>query len=332
MVFFSRQRVVVLSMFVLMVAGATVMNMFSGGGSSRALLGDVANATTATVTDSGEGGGQWVAGAVSLSADLLEDDDVYVSSHINTGFHSYSLRYQGNGFAIPAGATIDGIVMTIHRYATTVAVYDASIRLLDESGNPIGNNKSTAAVWQANSEETVTFGASNDVWGATLTAELINDVDFGIVLMATSPVVQASNFHLVPAAHAAHSQAIAYIDSIDIAVHYTPAIPECAIDDDCDDDNACTVDTCISEVCDNSAGNSGSVCRISAGNCDTAEVCDGVDTACPADAFQTGTECRASAGACDYAETCPGDSADCPLDEKQAPDTECSCDTGWFHS
>ena len=59
----------------------------------------------------------------------------------------------------------------------------------------------------------------------------------------------------------------------------------------------------------------GTVCRLAAGLCDVAEVCDGVNAACPADKYApTTTVCRAAAGDCDIAESCSGSSADCPAD------------------
>jgi hypothetical protein len=60
----------------------------------------------------------------------------------------------------------------------------------------------------------------------------------------------------------------------------------------------------------------GTVCRVAAGPCDVAEICDGVSTACPFDAFKAKTEiCRAKAGDCDQEETCTGSSAACPDDK-----------------
>jgi len=59
------------------------------------------------------------------------------------------------------------------------------------------------------------------------------------------------------------------------------------------------------------------VCRPAAGDCDVAESCDGVNNACPADAFKANTvECRASGGVCDPAEKCTGSTATCPADAK----------------
>ena len=70
------------------------------------------------------------------------------------------------------------------------------------------------------------------------------------------------------------------------------------------------------------------MCRPSAGPCDVAESCDGVNDACPADAFQPATvECRASAGVCDPAESCTGTSAACPPDQKSTAVCRPAADT-----
>src|SRR5437870_9584923 len=54
-----------------------------------------------------------------------------------------------------------------------------------------------------------------------------------------------------------------------------------------DDDNPCTTDVCNGTAgvpaCTHPAGNAGTVCRDSAGQCDVAETCTGTSAACPAD-------------------------------------------------
>jgi hypothetical protein len=82
-----------------------------------------------------------------------------------------------------------------------------------------------------------------------------------------------------------------------------------------DDNNPCTTDVCAAGICTHPAGHAGTTCRASAGQCDVAEVCDGVSAACPADAKSTAV-CRASAGQCDLADSCDGVGNDCPADAK----------------
>jgi hypothetical protein len=101
-----------------------------------------------------------------------------------------------------------------------------------------------------------------------------------------------------------------------------------------------TVDTNFgAEACDQGAGNgtpgscctstcairaAGEQCRASAGICDLAEACDGVNPTCPADVFEpASTVCRASGGVCDVAENCTGSAAACPGDAKVLAGTTC---------
>ncbi len=57
----------------------------------------------------------------------------------------------------------------------------------------------------------------------------------------------------------------------------------------------------------------GNTCRESAGSCDLAEICNGVSNTCPADAkVLAGTTCRESAGICDVVEVCNGTANTCP--------------------
>jgi hypothetical protein len=125
-----------------------------------------------------------------------------------------------------------------------------------------------------------------------------------------------------------------------------------------DDNNSCTSDVCDGNgTCTHPAGNAGTECRASAGECDPAESCDGVSTRCPADqktgagvsctddgnvctldqcdgtsptcqhpAGHAGTECRASAGECDPAESCDGVSTGCPADTKTGAGVSCTDD------
>ncbi len=60
----------------------------------------------------------------------------------------------------------------------------------------------------------------------------------------------------------------------------------------CDDSNACTVDSCSAGSCSSAPGNAGAVCRTRTGECDAAEVCDGVSASCPTDGYAAkGTDC-----------------------------------------
>ncbi|MCB9661658.1 MAG: hypothetical protein H6726_28690 [Sandaracinaceae bacterium] len=98
---------------------------------------------------------------------------------------------------------------------------------------------------------------------------------------------------------------------------------------------ATSLDTCDAEDTCNDAGvcvdnvlGMGTVCNMAMGDCDVAEVCDGMSPSCPSDAVEPmGTECRPAMGDCDVAEACDGMSAECPVDVV-AIGTTCRISTG----
>lgn len=88
------------------------------------------------------------------------------------------------GFAIPAGATIDGVVLEIERHAnvTTQSPRDHTIRLMKVVDTPVGDNKATGTTW-ATTDEYITYGSSSDKWGTTWTVAEINDTGFGAYIV-----------------------------------------------------------------------------------------------------------------------------------------------------
>jgi hypothetical protein len=97
--------------------------------------------------------------------------------------YSYRLKAQSFDFSsIPAGSTIDGIVVEIeHRAPHGGPVTDYRVQLLDASGNLVGDNKASATAWGA-SYEVFTYGNSTDKWNASPTLAMLQDSDFGVVL------------------------------------------------------------------------------------------------------------------------------------------------------
>lgn len=87
------------------------------------------------------------------------------------------LRASNFGFAIPTGATIDGVEVTIERRAS--GFRDDALYLFDGSAN-IGNNKADTATGWTGSDLVVTYGGAADLWGATLTPAIINGSGFGL--------------------------------------------------------------------------------------------------------------------------------------------------------
>jgi hypothetical protein len=93
-----------------------------------------------------------------------------------------------NGFSIPSGATIDGLVVSIeaknqlsgtgfrvrHNFSDIFLRYSGA----DQSANsPSGVGTST---WVGTSDTTQTSGSSTASWGASLTTAIVNDASFGV--------------------------------------------------------------------------------------------------------------------------------------------------------
>ena len=94
------------------------------------------------------------------------------------------------GFAIPSGAEVVGIEVRIERNGDALAK-DVAIRLL-KAGAPIGDNKAdTSTAWPLFSvagDVNADYGSASDSWGAELTANDVNDADFGVSIKVTSHV------------------------------------------------------------------------------------------------------------------------------------------------
>ncbi len=95
----------------------------------------------------------------------------------------------------------------------------------------------------------------------------------------------------------------------------------------------------VAEECDGINGacpadslvTAGTVCRAASTGevCDIEEVCDGVNVACPPDAVEpAGTVCRTSAGDCDIEEVCDGVGTFCPVDDVEPAGTLCRGSAG----
>jgi hypothetical protein len=118
-------------------------------------------------------------------SNAIESDNAYAATSdpgVGT-YYSHYLKATNFGFAIPAGATINGIVVTYEKqYVNAGVVYDNEIRIVKADG-AIGttNKAATATVWPS-TDASNSYGSSTDLWGETWDADKINDIDFGVVL------------------------------------------------------------------------------------------------------------------------------------------------------
>lgn len=141
-------------------------------------------------TIAGSGSDDSTVGSVSWSnpGNVTADDASYATATLATGANqtSHYLFFTGFGFSVPAGATIDGVVVDIKRKVSAGTTYkDNSVKLV-KAGAVTGSDKSAAATWPT-TEATATFGSSSDLWGATLGPSDVNASNFGFALSATNP-------------------------------------------------------------------------------------------------------------------------------------------------
>lgn len=127
----------------------------------------------------------------------------------NQGDTNY-VRASNFGFTIPSTATITGVVVKIKRYCpSSNRVNDTYLRLVNAAGVVSGNNKASSSYWPT-SNTVATYGASNDLWGLTLTPTDVNDVDFGVALACDDNYI----FILKPHVYA-------YVDHVEITIYYS---------------------------------------------------------------------------------------------------------------
>lgn len=92
------------------------------------------------------------------------------------------------GFSIPAGSTIQGVLVRVEASEHSTGTEPLLAQLQDASGALIGSSKSTSnqGSISGTAKAVYTYGSTSDVWGATLDSTIVNDVDFGVRLWFTT--------------------------------------------------------------------------------------------------------------------------------------------------
>ena len=168
-----------------------------------------ANSPTTIASDNATGTIPWVNPTNATSS-----DNVYTTATFTITSESYYLKATNFGFSIPAGATIDGILVEVERFnqfSSEDQVYDKYVKIVKSDGTIGTTNKANLINWPA-SDTYVSYGTSTDLWDETWSPADINDVDFGVVLSAYIT-------HL-----AQNAGALAKVDHIRITITYTEAV------------------------------------------------------------------------------------------------------------
>jgi CSLREA domain-containing protein len=137
-------------------------------------------------------------------------DNAYATTAVE-GTTSEYLYCRNFGFSLPAGAVIRGIVVDIERRSDSTSdggSRDASVRLVNAAGTPVGNNGATTTIYTT-SDLVEAHGGLSNLWGVSWTAADINDADFGVVFAVTKPN-PAGPAHTI------------WVDHIRITVYYSP--------------------------------------------------------------------------------------------------------------
>ena len=118
-------------------------------------------------------------------------DGNFASSNIGDGGVQTSqyLKVTNFGFAIPAGAIVDGIVVEVERQAQTddaspVDFLTDRFFKLVVGGTIQGQSKGDGVTHWPTMDSYKTYGSSTDKWGNTITAANVNASDFGVVVSA----------------------------------------------------------------------------------------------------------------------------------------------------
>jgi len=159
------------------------------------------NFPSTAIDDSSVGSVVW-----ANPGNVTASDNVYATASLGAAGVSHYIKATNFGFNIPAGATINGILVEWEVSAsnsTDVKDFFATI----VKGGVIGStNRANPSTWTT-TDAFLSHGNSSDLWGETWTANDINAVNFGATLSAQDATTAAT----------------AKVDSVRITVTYTAA-------------------------------------------------------------------------------------------------------------
>lgn len=102
---------------------------------------------------------------------------------LSNGDFTDLLEATGFGFAVPGGATIDGIVVEVEKRNTgSKDAKDANARII-QGGTVSGSARALAGKWPT-VDTYLTYGSNVDLWGLTWTTAQINAANFGFAIAA----------------------------------------------------------------------------------------------------------------------------------------------------
>jgi hypothetical protein len=113
---------------------------------------------------------------------VTANDNSYTTNSITGSSYSEALNATSFGFSIPTNATINGIQVSIGRFASIASsLQDRSVYLI-KGGTATGNNNGATSTDWGTTENVANYGTTTDLWGTTWTPAEINATNFGVAL------------------------------------------------------------------------------------------------------------------------------------------------------
>jgi hypothetical protein len=165
----------------------------------------VASATRSAGT--GANDASFGTGAWTTPTNITASDNARATQSLAAGATTQYLKATNFGFTIPAGATIDGIVVEVEELGGAGLV-EARARIVKADATIGTTDKSTGAALPS-SDTYRSYGGAADLWSETWTPTSINDPDFGFVFAATNEAGAARTVS---------------VDHVRITVHYTETV------------------------------------------------------------------------------------------------------------
>lgn len=153
------------------------------------------------------GGQDW-----SNPGDAVSSDNQRAQSQSDGAATDY-LQCTGYGFAIPAGATVNGITVNVQRRSSSTSnggSHDSAMRLV--KGGVVGATDRATATIYTTSDVTESHGGAADLWGDSWAIADVNNANFGAAFRAIKPSSGGSS-HTIS------------VDYISITIDYTPLAP-----------------------------------------------------------------------------------------------------------
>ena len=142
---------------------------------------------------------------------ITTDDNVRANCNRTTNGNSQFLYGTFDLSTVPDGATITGVEVRINRgYSSTAEpqqVRDLELSLTKDGSAVVGDNKGATSTDWPTAEASATYGASDDLWGTTLTAAEVKAATFGVMLEVDFVITGGASTN-------------ARVDWISINIHY----------------------------------------------------------------------------------------------------------------